>query len=139
MKFVGQLVMSLLAGALLAGTASAGVVREDKGDSDWEILITPYLWGTSLQGTSQVGVLPPLDLDASFSDIVDKLNMALALHTEFHRGKWALVLDPMYVSLEADADVGPGATVDFTADIFLFEAWGAYKLTPNWEILGRAR
>ena len=48
---------------------SAGVVRDDKGDTDWEFILTPYLWAISLNGTSQVGPFPPLDIDADFGDL----------------------------------------------------------------------
>ena len=123
---------------VFAGSANAGVIRDDKGDSDWEFLFAPYIWGTAIKGTSQVGALPPVDIDASFSDIASNLNMALSLHTELHRGKWALVIDPFWASLEADAEAGP-ADVNSKIDQFILEAWGAYKLTPNWEILGGAR
>ena len=129
-----------LAGLLLSMSATAGVVREDKGDSDWEVLFAPYLWGSSIKGSAGVGSLPPMDVDAGFSDIVDNLNMALALHTEFHRGKWALVIDPMWVSLEMEAETERDAvSVTAEADILLFELWGSYKLTPNWELIGGAR
>ena len=94
-------VFVLLAGSY-SSISSAGVLREDKTNNDWEILLTPYLWATSLDGTSTIGALPPLDIDASFGDIFANLNMALAVHTEFHRGDWAFVIDPMCASLEID-------------------------------------
>ena len=66
---------------------------------------------TALSGTSTIGDLPPLELDASFSDIFSNLNFAAAFHTEFHNGPWAFVIDPMYISIEADLDPGvPAAT-----------------------------
>ena len=133
-------VLSLSALLLFATPLTAGVVREDKGDSDWEILFAPYLWMTGIDGVSQVGILPPMDVEADFGDIVSNLNMALALHTEFHRGKFAFVIDPTYLSLEMDAAVD-GAPVSPSAEveIWLVEAWAGYKLTPNWELLGGAR
>ena len=137
MRMIKQLSFLCL-GLALAGNASAGVIREDKGDSDWEVLFAPYIWGTAIKGTSQLGVFPPTDIDASFSDILSNLNMALALHTEFHRGRWAFVIDPFWASLEMDADAGP-AEVESTVDQLIVEAWGAYKITPNWEVLGGAR
>jgi len=70
---------------VLTAQVSAGVVREDKGDSDWEFILTPYLWAINLSGASQVGPFPPMDVDASFSDIFRNLNMALAAHMELHR------------------------------------------------------
>ncbi len=135
---VTYLLVVTLTGLVFAGTAIAGVVRDDKSDSDWEVLLAPYLWGTAIKGTSRVGRLPPVDVDASFSDILSNLNMAFALHTEFHRGKWAFVIDPFWASLEMDAEYG-SAEVEARIDQFILETWGAYKLTPNWEILGGAR
>ncbi|MEM8768651.1 MAG: hypothetical protein AAGE43_14475 [Pseudomonadota bacterium] len=136
------MVRSLTLVALLlvtCGSVQAGVLRDDKRDTDWEILFSPYLWGSSLKGESQVGVLPPLEIDASFSDIVSNLNIALALHTEFHRGKFAFVVDPMFVSLEAEADANGPATPIADIEMWLVDAWVAYKITPEWELLGGAR
>ena len=139
MKVTKALGLSVLALMLHAGAANAGVVREDKTDSDWEVLFAPYLWGSSLKGSAGLGALPPVDVEASFSEILDNLNGALALHTEFHRGKWAIVIDPMWISLEADADLDGPAEVTMEAEILLLEAWGSYKITPNWELYGGAR
>ena len=91
-----------IVGLVLSAQVSAGVVRDDKGDTDWEFILTPYLWAIGLSGTSQVGPFPPLDVDADFSDLLDNLNMALAAHMELHRGKWAIALDPMWAQLEMD-------------------------------------
>jgi hypothetical protein len=128
-------------GLVCTPIAFAGVMLEDKSDSEWEILFTPYLWGTDLDGTSTVGDLPPLELDASFGDIVSNLNMAASAHTEFHRGKWGFVIDPTYLSLEVDIVTPvPGASSpEADIDIWLVEAWTAYKVTSNWEVLGGAR
>ena len=129
-----------MASFMLTLPAQAGVVREDKGDSDWEILLAPYLWMTGIKGTSQVGVLPPMDIDADFSDIISKVNMALALHTEFHRGKFAFVIDPTYLSLEMEASIdGAPIAPKAEVEIWLVEAWASYKLSENWEVLGGAR
>ena len=123
-----------VAALLMTAQVSAGVIRDDKGDTDWEFIITPYLWAISLDGTSQVGPFPPMDVEADFSDLFDNMNMALAAHMELHRGKWAIVLDPMWAQLEMD--MGEGSA---EVNISLIELWGSYKITPNWEILGGAR
>jgi hypothetical protein len=113
---------------------------QNKND-DNKIFLAPYLWGTSLNGTSTVGMLPPLDVDASFSDILSNPNFAMSVHTEFHRGPWRFVLDPTYLSLEANIPpLLPGAagtTMDVT--IWLVEAWAGYAFTDNWEVLGGIR
>jgi hypothetical protein len=79
--------------------STAALAQSFDKDSN-EIILAPYLWGTAINGTSTVGVLPPLDIDASFSDIFSNLNFAMSLHTEFKRGPWVFVIDPTYISLE---------------------------------------
>ncbi|TNF88152.1 MAG: hypothetical protein EP301_05445, partial [Gammaproteobacteria bacterium] len=105
---MGRFTKFLVGIVALAMTAqvSAGVVRDDKGDTDWEFILTPYLWAISLNGTNQVGPFPPTDIDAKFSDLLDNMNMALAAHMELHRGKWAIALDPMWAQLEMDMGDG---------------------------------
>lgn len=127
---------------ILMATAPSegGVIREDKGDSDWEFLLSPYLWGVSLKGTSRVGILPEVDVDASFSDILDNLQFGGSLHMELHRGRWAFILDPTYLDLEAEG----GAEDALLQPTIAIKAWiveglVGYKLTANWELLGGFR
>ena len=106
-----------------------------------EIILAPYLWGVAIDGTSTVGELPPLEVDASFGDILSNLNFAMSLHTEFKRGPWVFVIDPTYIALEMEAappieGVEPG-TMDI--DIWLVELWAGYQFHDNWEVIGGAR
>jgi len=103
-RLSGITAATLLTLVIAAWSASASAQSTSGEDTQW--VITPYLWGTSLYGTAVIGVLPPAEIDASFGDILSNLNGALALHTEYHNGRWAFVLDPMYVSLEADVGLG---------------------------------
>jgi len=128
-----NLLQAILWALVLSASASAGVIRDDKADTDWEIIFAPYLWAQSLDGESN-----GIPIEAPFGDILSHLNMALALHTEFHRGKWAFVIDPSYVSLEAEPE-GLPVEPKIEIDIWLVEAWGAYKVTGNWELLAGAR
>ena len=130
----------ITATVLILALWSTTSMAQNKND-DSRIILAPYLWGTSLNGTSTVGSLPPLDIDASFSDILSNLNFAMSVHTEFHRGPWRFVLDPTYISLEADIPPlipdASGTTMDIT--IWLVEAWAGYAFTDNWEVLGGIR
>ncbi len=127
----------LLIGVAMTGTATAGVLRDDKGDDDLEVIFAPYLWGLGIEGNA--GPNGSVPVDAQFKDIISNLNMALSLHTEFHRGKWAFVIDPTYISLEPEVETpGPG-NPKLDVDVWLVEAWGAYKLVPNWELLAGVR
>ena len=131
---------TLLTLVIAAWSASAGAQSTDRDGKQW--IVSPYLWGTALSGTSTIGVLPPLAIDASFSDIASNLNFAFAMHTEYHNGRWAFVLDPMYVSIEADVDPGlpPGTTPPKLAvDMWFVELWAGYEIADKWEIYGGAR
>ena len=103
-RLSGITAATLLTLVIAAWSAAASAQSTSGEDTQW--VITPYLWGTALSGTTTVGVLPPVAVDASFSDLFSNLNMALAMHTEYRNGRWAFVLDPMYVSLEADVGLG---------------------------------
>ncbi|TDJ37748.1 MAG: hypothetical protein E2O53_01275 [Gammaproteobacteria bacterium] len=79
---------------LTVGLLSSNAFAQSSGDKSREIILSPYLWGTAISGTSTVGALPPLDIDASFGDLLSNLNFAMSLHTEFRFSDWVFVIDP---------------------------------------------
>jgi hypothetical protein len=133
---------SILAVVALCIT-SASASAQTAWDKDNKIVLAPYLWGSSISGTSTVGVLPPLDIDASFSDLFANLNFAASVHTEFWVGDWIFVIDPTYLSLEMDIGLPPplpqDTSLNMEVDIWLVEAWVGYRLTEKWEAIGGAR
>ena len=128
----------VIAAILVLAAWSSACIAQDDGN---KFILAPYLWGTSLEGTSTVGGLPPLDVDASFSDLFSKLNFGLSLHAEFHTGPWRFVLDPTYLSLEADIPplLPNQSGTKMEATIWLVEAWAGYAFTDNWEVLAGIR
>ena len=122
---------------------SAPTIAQDEVDEAWVIAFTPYLWGTSIDGTSAIGILPPLEIDASFGDILSVLNFAVSLHTEFERGPWVFVIDPTYIALEIDAvppvplPGDPAGKLEI--DLWIVEAWAGYQFHDNWEVIVGAR
>ena len=147
------LVRALICAVLILGCFSVANAEDGKeGDDSWNIVLTPYLWGVSLDGQTAFGRVPPVDVDASFSDILSNLNIGGSLHTEFRKGKWNFVIDPTYMNLEMDTptrDVilpvpppnGTAATLGgkVKAKIWLVEGWTSYLVAPGWEILGGVR
>ena len=143
MRYAGNLCRHILSFMTIASLSATANAQTTGGDSN-EIVFTPYLWGTSLNGTSAFGALPPLDIDASFSDLFSNLNFAASLHTEFHRGPWVFTIDPMYVSVEADVapegvPLPPGSAPKIGVDMWFVELWGGYQFADHWEIIGGAR
>ncbi len=127
----------------VCGFSSAAALAQGRDEKDREIILSPYLWGTSIDGTSTIGALPPLDIDASFSDLFSNLNFAASLHTEFRFDDWVFVVDPSFLSLEIDVELPPplpaGAGPKIEVDIWLVELWGGYRFTENWEVIGGLR
>lgn len=134
MSFFRKSILLVLATFATFSAASAGVLREDKSDTDWEFIIAPYFWLSSISGDAN-----GIPVDAEFKDLLKELNIALSLHSELHRGKWGIIFDPMYLQLEMDVDVPAPENPTIRADIWLVELLGAYKFTPNWEVYAGAR
>ncbi len=80
-----------------------------EAQDNWEWRIAPYLWGTSLSGpVATVPGLPPVDVDASFSDILDNLDFAGMVVVQARNGRWGLSGDVQYVKLSAaSGPLGP--------------------------------
>lgn len=54
-----------------------------------------YLWGATIDATTQTGG----DIDISFNDIIDNLDMTFMGTFGAHKGKWSLLADTIYMDL----------------------------------------
>ncbi len=133
--------MILFLGAI--SFCSSATMAQSSSDDGRSITLAPYLWGTSIDGTGAVGNLPPLEIDASFGDILSKANFAMSVHTEFRFDDWVFVVDPTYISLEIEAALPPpvpaGTVLPIEVDIWLVELWAGYRINENWEAIGGLR
>ena len=106
--------------------------------------VTPYLWMLSLDGTTAVAG-DDADVDASFSDILDNLNMALSVNLEWKtRSNWFFIFDPMYADLELDLSVpSPPAPLPITGkvevELVIADALVGYSVHENFDIYAGAR
>lgn len=92
--------------------------------SDWDFEITPYLWATAQHGETGNAFIEA-DFDASFSDILNNLDMALLVDFEAQNDHWGIKADTVYMNVAADGDVqlsniGPGieAALDIKETVF---------------------
>ena len=114
--------------SLWTSVASAqGVIGEEATDR-WRSSIFLYLWGTSLNGTAAVRG-NEVNIDESFSDLVDNLAGAFSARFESQKGKWGYFLDGMYVSLDPSTNT-PAGTINTDVKQFIFEAGGVYHFSP---------
>ncbi len=103
----------------VAASFLPSTVTAQESDS-WEFRVTPYLWMLGLDGTTAV-LGEDADVDASFSDILDLLNIALSVNMELSKGNVFFVMDAMYAQLEMDFE-GPGPVAgDIGIDLIIRE------------------
>lgn len=132
---IGALTFMATTASLSPGVASA------QQDSDSFFRVTPYLWMLGLDGTTAV-LGQDADVDASFSDILDVLNIALSVNMEWNtRSNWFFVLDPMYAELELGIDSIGGTPASGTVEIELIiaDALIGYELDNEFGIYAGAR
>lgn len=117
---------------------------------DWEIELSPYIFGTNLNGDTGAGhVLAEVDM--SFGDIVDVLDSALMGTFVASNGTWSILGDAFYAKLqdeEAKSWQGPGGIGSLTGDLEvtltqeIYQLAVAYRLgdeETNVDIFGGAR
>lgn len=112
----------IIAMALVASPATAG--------DDWEFTLTPYLWFAGLNGqVASVPGSPPADVDASFSDILDNLDMGLFLAGGARKGRWGMTADLMYIDLSAGGEFpGPEfSDVNLETSMWMVSGVGTYR------------
>jgi opacity protein-like surface antigen len=95
---------------LLAGTAFAAdaalpeLPPEVPPESAWTFTIAPYLWMAGMTGTVAQFGAPPIEVDASFSDILENLDIGAMVVGEARNGRFGIAFDFQYVHLSATAD-----------------------------------
>jgi hypothetical protein len=123
-----------VAGALLCAPAQAA-------EQAWEHTLAIYMVGSSINGTAGAGPLD-VDVDVSFSDILDNFDAGVMFAYRAERGPWAFVADLAYLGLEGDKkSLGPlGRTrADLEADQLLLAVTMGYALNDRWSAYGGVR
>lgn len=84
----------------VALAATAGAARADSSGMDW--LGVVYLWGADIQVDAG-----DRSVDASFSDIIDKLEMGFMGHVEAQGDTFGGFVDVVYMSVADGRSIGP--------------------------------
>jgi hypothetical protein len=119
---------------ILTLSIPAAWASETYGSSseDWSFTLMPYIWGTSLKGTA--APLPPLpaaEIDASFGDIINEINLGFMGAAELRKGKFGIIADVLWLDISADSS-GPVAPVlnliELDATTLTATLLGAYRV-----------
>jgi hypothetical protein len=88
---------------LLLADANTAQAEEPAVDSEWVVLLTPYVWLPSLQTTSRsTAVLPSIETD---TELLDVLNIAAEAAFEVRKDRVFVLADLSYVNLSADRNL----------------------------------
>ena len=128
-----------LVSLLLVFLAAASITpasAQQKGPNDWQYNLAIYLWGTGIEGETQVGpVTAPVSIE--FSDALDNLSSALMLHFEAQKNRWGLFVDVMHIGLDPSSALPNGATLDIDLTNNVYELGGLYAPaeSPNFRFI----
>ena len=120
-------------------------------DLNW--VVAPYLWGSDVSLDLAINNDPVLGNQASFSDLLDKLDTAFMGHAEVYGERFGGLFDIVYIDLRdgQTVPVGPGGpilgdlVVDTGLKLQMFELGGFYRFPaqsptqPNFDLLLGAR
>lgn len=89
-------------------------------ETRWTFTLAPYLWAAGLSGDVAKFGLPAVDVDSSFSDILDHLDFGVMAVGEARKGPISFFGDLIYIDLSADADIDAAASsVDVSVETFV--------------------
>lgn len=130
----GRILFILVMVVFIFSPFAPAVATEEKpgSQSGWEFQAAPYLWAIALNGDATVKG-QEADVEVSFSDIWDELNIALMLEYEARKGHWGLWGNTIYANLgKSNADVD-GIKIEPTAKVLWQGAGGFYRL-GTWDL-----
>ena len=120
--------------AVLLALASPAAAANDPVKCD----LTLYGWLAGLDGTMGFANAGSQEVTATFQDLAEFVDFAMAGHFEATTGKGILITDVSYTGLGAErqAQVG-GQTVDIDLDInqWIVEFGGGYRASKNFDLL----
>jgi len=138
-RFLTQAAVFLASAAFLT---SEGLAQ----DNGWQFEVSPYLWGSDISGTVAAAPgLPPLDVDASFSDILENLEIGAMIAGTARKGRLGLMGDLQYVKLggsgSTPGDLFSGGSYDVNLFVLTLGAESVIAETAQGELrlLGAAR
>ena len=100
-------------------------------EEEWELTVSPFLWMAGQKG--DVATLPntePAEIDISFEDILENLDMTLMGIVEARKGKLLLFAEIFYIDLDTDEADTPGrafSSVDYEQQLTGITFGGGYQ------------
>jgi hypothetical protein len=92
--------------SMLCLIAFIGFSQEKSIKNKWKYFLEPYVMFPNMSGTTGIGELPAVSVDADPGDIFSHLQMGLMIYAEAGNDKWAITNDILYMNLKQDVKSG---------------------------------
>lgn len=94
-SYAGRFVVCM---GMLVAAVSTVSSQESQSDDPWKFKATLYLWGASINGSTQGGS----DIDIPLSDLLNNLNFVFMGLFEARKSKWSATADLIYMDASGD-------------------------------------
>lgn len=142
MKFGLASILTCVGGLLLVGGARAADVYSPvtpKAEQivtaeGWTFTAAPYFWAAGISGEVGQFGLPPVDVDASFSDIFDHLDFGAMAIGEARYDRYSIFGDIMYSKISGSAGTPRGilaSSVEVSTETFAGLIGAGYSLLED--------
>jgi len=127
-----SILVAVITGLLFTITCLPVYAAGSVSDSDsWKFTLIPYFHLAGMNGDVTIDGITT-EVEESFSDLVKNADFGGSFHVEARKGKWGLFVDPMYMKMSADEEVG-ALIVEIEVEQWLVEVGGIYKFS-NWSL-----
>lgn len=121
LTFIGSL---LFTGGVMAADAYSPMtpqVQQVETEEGWTFAIAPYFWAAGISGDVAQFGLPAVEVDSSFSDILDHLDFGAMAIGEARYDRYSIFGDVMYSKISGSAGTPRGivaSSVEVTSETF---------------------
>jgi opacity protein-like surface antigen len=127
---VMRAVMRVALFGLVLGIGTNALAAEPQRRLDenrWQVAVTPYLWGPSMDGDIEAGRFDA-DVSVSFSDVLDATNFMAMAALEARRGRFVTFVDVLGGELEDDETNSRNVSADVELKGILLDAKVGYRV-----------
>ena len=103
-------------------------------ESGWTFAVAPYFWMAGMEGTIGQFGLPPVEVDASFTDIIENFDIGAMVVGEARYDRFGVAFDFQYIRLSASAATPRGllaASVEVTSETLTTLAAAEYRVVET--------
>lgn len=132
-----SIVRAIILFAALSGFSFPAAQAVASSHDSWQFEFTPYLFGSSLSGTTGVNNVTA-DVDVSFSDILKNLDSGFMAMFEARKGPWGFGFDGVYFRLKdqkTSSWQGPGGIGSATGELDATMTEQIYGLSVGYRLM----